>query len=97
MTRGTCTTLDHCYPQNAPGGHTAPGTPCYCGKRSAFGAPRRKQQRAARVGDTVTVHGDGTERSVVERVRDDGEWLYRVDGAPVRGRLLFERNELEVL
>lgn len=28
-----CTSIDHCYPQNAPGGKTLPETRCYCGKK----------------------------------------------------------------
>src|SRR4051812_547779 len=30
----SCTTMDHCYPQNGPGGHTVKGTRCFCGKRA---------------------------------------------------------------
>lgn len=94
-----CTTLDHCFKQNAPDGKTRPGTPCYCGRRTWPGAPRLKRTPAAQVGDIVLVvgHAAAGERYVAERVRDDGQWLYRIDGDPVRGRKLFEREELEVL
>lgn len=92
----SCTTLDHCYPQNAPQSSTAPGTPCFCGKRTWGGVPPLKLQRLS-VGATVRVVNDEAQRTIVERVREDGEYLYRVDGMPVSGRLLFERAELEVL
>lgn len=94
----TCTAIDHCYPQNAPDRKTAAGTPCYCGRRT-WGGGKRRVVRPAQVGDVVKVLGyaDAGERYVAERVRDDGQWLYKVDGAPVRGRLLFERSELEVV
>lgn len=92
----SCTTLDHCYPQNAANSSTAPGTPCYCGSRTWGGVPTPKLQRL-RVGAVVRVANNTEQRSIVERVRDDGGYLYRVDGAPVNGRLLFERAELEVI
>lgn len=83
----TCTTLDHVYPG------TAPGTPCYCGERTWGGAPRAKKKLA--VGAAVLIaHAGAKERRVVtEKLR--GEDVYRVD-APVGGRALFERHELEV-
>lgn len=90
----SCTNMDHCYPQNAPDAKTSPGTPCFCGKRTWGGVPTQKLQRLA-VGATVRVVNDEAQRTIVERVRDDDGYLYRVDGQPVNGRLLFERTELE--
>ena len=81
----TCTSLDHVYPT------TVPGTPCYCGVKTWAGAKRAAARKLA-VGDAVRVFGEL--RIVVEKIR--GEDVYRVD-APMRGRALFERNELEVL
>lgn len=91
----SCTSLDHCYPQNAPDAKTAPGTPCFCGDRTWCGVARRKLQRLT-VGAVVRVVNTDSTRTIVERVREGAEHLYRVDGAPVNGRLLFERTELEV-
>jgi len=90
----TCTNMDHCYPQNAPNAKTSPGTPCFCGKRTWGGVPQLKLQRLG-VGAVVCVVNDSAQRTIVERVREDGDYLYRVDGAPVNGRLLFERAELQ--
>jgi hypothetical protein len=96
MTRETCTSLDHCYPQNAPGRKTAPGTPCFCGRRawSATGKPNRRAPRRLKVGDVVTVLGstDGP-RTIEKREREDGVDLYILD-APVAGRKYYERAEL---
>lgn len=80
----TCTTLDHIYPS------TVPGTPCYCGDRTWAGAPRTAV--TLKVGVSVRVGGET--RTVIEKVR--GENVYRLD-APVSGRTLFDRDELEVL
>lgn len=91
----TCTTLDHCYPQNAPDRKTAAGTPCYCGRRTWGGGPRRKLQRL-KAGAVVHVAGaahEGT-RTVLQHVRDAGDEHYVLD-APVYGRKYFERAELE--
>lgn len=81
---GGCTSLDHVYPG------TVLGTPCYCGARTWGGAPRRA--RRVKVGARVRIAGEL--RTVVEKLR--GEDVYRVD-APVGGRALFERDELEVM
>ena len=94
-----CTAIDHCYPQNAPAAKTRPGTPCYCGRRTWPGAPRIRRLQRLAVGAVVQVlaaEHEGT-RTVVERVREDGDYLYRTDGAPVYGRKLWERAELEVV
>jgi len=92
----TCTTLDHCYPQNAPDRKTAAGTPCYCRRRTWAGAPRIKQQRRLRAGTVVTVAGaahEGT-RTVLKALR--GEASCYVLDAPVYGRRYYEAAELEV-
>lgn len=90
----SCTSLDHCYPQNAPDAKTSPGTPCFCGKRTWGGVPQLKLQRLT-VGAAVRVVNTESTRTIVERVREESSYLYRVDGVPVNGRLLFERSELE--
>lgn len=90
----SCTSLDHCYPQNAPDRKTVPGTPCHCGRRYWPGAPPRKQLRRLKAGATVVVAGavhEGT-RTVVKHLRD-GDDCYVLDAA-VYGRKYFERSEL---
>lgn len=77
-----CTTLDHIYPNSNP------GVGCYCGART-WGPQRPRAKRVA-VGSAVVVFGEP--RVVTEKLR--GEDVYRVD-APVRGRALFDRDELE--
>lgn len=93
----SCTTMDHCYPQNAPDRKTAAGTPCFCGRRTWGGVKKRAALRSLKAGATVHVAGaahEGT-RTVVRRVREDGDDCYVLD-APVYGRKYFERTELEV-
>ena len=81
---GTCTSLDHVYPI------TTRGRSCYCGQRTWAGAPR--SAATVKAGTTVLVLGET--RVVVEKLR--GEDAYRID-APVKGRTLFERDELEAV
>ena len=78
-----CTSLDHIYPT------TLLGVPCYCGRRTWGGVPRAA--RSVRIGCAVLV--GGALRTITEKLR--GEEVYRVD-APVAGRMLFDRDELEV-
>jgi hypothetical protein len=79
----TCTTLDHCCPQNAPDRKTHAG-----GSRRAL--------KALKAGATVVVAGaahEGT-RTVVKFLRDDSCYVL---SAPVYGRKYYERVELEAV
>ncbi len=87
-----CTSLDHVYPA------TVPGTPCYCGRNTWAGAARLSPVTVqARVHVRFVKNGEPVEatRTIIERLRDDGVVVYRVD-SHVHGRSLFERHELEV-
>ena len=95
----TCTSLDHCYPQNAPDKKTAPGTSCFCGRRRwgaigpVKGTAKPRPLRRFKVGDAVVVLGSNEPRTVTKREREDGVDLYILD-APVAGRKYYERTEL---